>query len=110
MKNRLSGIRDLLGKLYFLAKPYGRGKALLVLGVIVLQGILQVAGVTSVFPFLAVASDPEAFRKSALGARLLGALPPMTNTDMLVWAGIFSISILFLANASSLLADFVRFR
>jgi ABC-type multidrug transport system fused ATPase/permease subunit len=110
LKQRIASLLDLLRKLRFLVQPYGSGKALFVLLVVLLQALLQVAGVTSVFPFLALASDPDSFRASALGARVLDYLPPMTNQQLLMWSGLLSIGVLILSNAANLLSDYVRAR
>jgi ABC-type multidrug transport system fused ATPase/permease subunit len=95
-------------KLYFLAAPYSRRKPLIVLAVTLAQGLFQVAGVTSIFPFLAIASDPAAFRASGIGTAILGRLPELSDVAMLVWAGMFSIAMLAAANVSNLVGDYVR--
>ena len=97
-------------KLYFLAAPYSRCKPLIVLAVTLTQGLFQVVGVTSIFPFLAIASDPAAFRASGIGTAILGRLPELTDAAMLVWAGFFSIAMLAAANASNLVSDYARAR
>jgi ATP-binding cassette subfamily C protein len=78
--------------------------------VILFQGAMQVAGVASVFPFLAIAADPVAFRASRLGSMALGYFPPLTDAQLLTLAGAFSIALLFVANASSLVGDYARAR
>ena len=110
LKEKFSGWTDILRKLWFLARPYGLEKPALVLLVVLLQGVLQVAGVTSIFPFLALAADPDAFRSSKIGEALLQFLPPMENEQLLIWAGVLSISVLILSNAANLLSDYVRAR
>jgi hypothetical protein len=110
LKEKLAGSTDILRKLWFLARPYGLAKPVFVLFVILLQGTLQVAGVTSVFPFLALAADPDSFRASALGSRVLTNLPPLSNAQLLMLAGLLSIVVLVLSNAANLLSDYVRAR
>jgi len=110
LKEKFSGWTDILRKVWFLARPYGLAKPAFVLLVILLQGLLQVAGVTSIFPFLALAADPDAFRSSKIGEALLRFLPPMENAQLLIWAGVLSISVLILSNAANLLSDYVRAR
>jgi ATP-binding cassette subfamily C protein len=101
---------NLVTKVYDLARPYGRKKLALVFGVISLQGLFQVIGVTSIFPFLALASDPRQVRESEMGARMLAALPEMSDRTLLVVAGGFAILMLFLANGTLLLGEVVRVR
>lgn len=97
-------------KLYFLAAPYSRRKPLLVLGITLLQGVFQVAGVSSIFPFLAIAADPTAFRSTKVGGVMLSRLPEMSDAALLIWAGTFSIVMLVVSNAANLASDYARAR
>ena len=101
---------QLLRRCFTLAVPYGRRKLMLVLGVIFTNGLLQVVGVTSIFPFFALAADPDRIRKSHLGSVLLNHLPPMSQNVMLIWAGVASIVLLLVANAASLAGEVIRTR
>lgn len=101
---------DLIRRVLFLARPYGRGKLALVFCLSLAQGIFQVIGVTSIFPFLAIAADPERIRNSQFGRRFLDLLPPMDNRQLLLTAGIIAIVALLLSNAVNLLAEYARTR
>jgi len=101
---------QLVQRCYKLARPYGLGRLSLVLAVILLNGLFQVIGVTSVFPFFALAADPEMVKNSAAGVWVLERLPPMEDRDLLIWAGLFSIALLFVANGVSLMSDVIRSR
>lgn len=101
---------DLIRKVYTLAKPYGRRRLALVSGLSLAQGIFQVIGVTSIFPFLALAADPERLRNSQAGQRFLDLLPEMDNERLLLVAGIFAIVMLVLANVINVVSEFVRVR
>lgn len=81
-----------------------------VVAVILGNGLMQVFGVTSIFPFFALAANPELARESAMGAWVFEKLPVMDDNTLLVWAGVFSIAVLFLANGISLLSEVVRVR
>ncbi|PQO38077.1 ABC transporter ATP-binding protein [Blastopirellula marina] len=83
---------------------------LVVVGVSLLQGIFQVIGVTSIFPFLAVAADPQQLRDSVVGSQVLEQLPEMTNGQLLMACGGIAIAMLFIANAINLFSEFVRSR
>ena len=74
------------------------------------QGIFQVVGVTSIFPFLAIAADPDRIRHSQFGLRFLALLPPMSNRELLITAGIVAIVGLLFSNAVNLLAEYARTR
>ena len=101
---------NLVRRVLFLASPYGRKKLALVFFVSVVQAISQVIGVTSIFPFLAIAADPERIRRSQFGLRFLALLPPLGNRELLITAGIIAITALFLSNAVNLLAEYTRTR
>jgi len=108
LKTKLSNSAEIVRQLWFLARPYGILKPLLLLLVILLQGVLQVAGVASIFPFLAVAADPSAFRQSRIGGELLGQLSPMSNEQVLIVVGVVSILALVVSNAANLISDYFR--
>ena len=101
---------DLARKVYVLARPYGRKKLAAVCALSIAQGLFQVIGVTSVFPFLALASDPSRLRNSRVGSRFLDFLPEMSDAQLLRTAGLFAIAMLALANGVNLLAEYVRNR
>lgn len=93
-----------------LAAPYGRRRLAIVLAVIIVNGIFQVIGVASIFPFLALAADPDILRNSRQGILLFSRLPPISNQTLLVSTGIAAIVLLLISNATSLLADVLRAR
>ncbi|PYK41891.1 MAG: hypothetical protein DME60_00955 [Verrucomicrobia bacterium] len=101
---------NLIRRVLFLARPYGRKKLALVFFLSLAQGIFQVIGVTSIFPFLAIAADPDRIRHSQFGLRFLALLPPMSNRELLITAGIVAIIGLLLSNAVNLLAEYARTR
>jgi len=100
----------LLRRCFWIAAPFGRRKLAVVIGVIFLNGVFQVIGVTSIFPFFALAAQPERVRSSRFGSWMLGHLPQMSERTMLVWAGIASIALLFLSNAVTLAGEVIRTR
>ena len=75
-----------------------------------LQGILQVIGVTSIFPFLALVADPQRINDSQFGRFFLSFLPEMETSQLLVVAGIFAIVMLLFANMINILGEFHRNR
>ncbi len=100
----------LLTRCYRLALPYGRLKLFTVLGLILFNGLLQLIGVTSIFPFFALAADPDRIRNSRFGAWFLSFLPPMDGNHLLVVAGCFSIMMLLIASVGSIASEVVRIR
>jgi ABC-type multidrug transport system fused ATPase/permease subunit len=106
----LTGFFRLLSRCFALAAPYGRRKLMVVLAVIFANGLFQVIGVTSIFPFFALAAEPDRIRNSRFGSWLLSYLPPMDQNTLLIWAGIVSIALLFLSNAVTLAGEVIRTR
>jgi ABC-type multidrug transport system fused ATPase/permease subunit len=100
----------LLTRCYRLALPYGRLKLFAVLGLILFNGLLQLVGVTSIFPFFALAADPDRIRHSNFGSRFLSILPPLDNNNLLVVSGCCSIGILFFAGIGSIFSEIIRVR
>jgi ATP-binding cassette subfamily C protein len=106
----LSSFVKLLTRCYRLALPYGRLRLFAVLGLILFNGLLQLIGVTSIFPFFALAADPDRIRKSTFGSWFLHFLPPMDGNHLLVVAGSFSILMLVIASVGSIASEVIRIR
>lgn len=95
---------------YRLALPYGKMRLLAVLGLILFNGLLQLVGVTSIFPFFAFAADPDRMRNSKFGRILLPYFPNVSTDRLLVVAGIAAILMLFIAGIGSVASDVIRTR
>lgn len=106
----LTGFFRLLSRCFALAAPYGRRKFVIVLAVIFANGLFQVIGVTSIFPFFALAAEPDRIRNSRFGSWLLAHLPAMDQNTLLIWAGVVSIALLFFSNAVTLAGEVIRTR
>lgn len=100
----------LINQVLTLAQPFGRFKLALVFFVVLVQGLFQVAGVTSVFPFLALAADPGQIHDSACIDFLNSVLPDLTDNQLLTAFGMFAITMMVLSNLSNILSEFVRAR
>ena len=103
-------VSDLLRRVLFLARPYGRAKLAGVFSLSLAQAVFQVIGVTSIFPFLALAADPERIRRSNFGTRFLSLFPPMENFELLLAAGVIAIAAILVSNAVNLVAEYGRTR
>ncbi len=110
MSSNSASMTELVRRCYRLAAPFGRVKFIAVMAVIFANGFAQVAGVTSVFPFFALAANPERVTESAIGQWITARIPSMDHSTMLIWAGCISIVSLLLANGISLMSDVVRMR
>jgi ATP-binding cassette, subfamily B, bacterial PglK len=106
----IHNVADLIRRVLFLARPYGRAKLAGVFSLSLAQALFQVIGVTSIFPFLAIVADPDRIRRSHFGMRFLELFPPMENRQLLVIAGVIAIAGLLVSNAINLLAEYARTR
>ena len=110
MPRFIHNVSDLIRRVLFLARPYGRAKLGAVFLLSLAQAFFQVIGITSIFPFLAIAADPERIRRSHFGMRFLNLFPPMENRQLLLIAGLIAIVALLASNAVNLLAEYSRTR
>jgi ATP-binding cassette, subfamily B, bacterial PglK len=106
----IHNVSDLIRRVLFLARPYGRIKLALIFSLSLAQALFQVIGITSIFPFLAIAADPERLRRSHFGTQFLGLFPPMENQQLLLVAGMIAIGGLLASNMVNLLAEYARTR
>ena len=106
----IHNVADLIRRVLFLARPYGRAKLAFVFSLSLAQALFQVIGITSIFPFLAIAADPDRIRRSHFGTRFLSLFPPMEDKELLLVAGIIAIVGLFASNAVNLVAEYARTR
>ena len=110
MPRFVHNVSDLIRRVLFLARPYGRAKLAGVFSLALAQAVFQVIGVTSIFPFLAIAADPDRIRRSHFGTRFLSLFPPMGNRQLLIITGVIAIAGLLFSNAINLLAEYARTR
>jgi ATP-binding cassette, subfamily B, bacterial PglK len=106
----LHNVADLIRRVLFLARPYGRAKLAAIFSFSLAQALFQVIGITSIFPFLAIAADPERIRRSHFGTKFLSLFPHMEDRQLLLIAGIIAIVALLLSNAVNLLSEYARTR
>jgi ABC-type multidrug transport system fused ATPase/permease subunit len=110
MPRFVHNVSNLIRRVLFLARPYGRAKLAGVFSLALAQAVFQVIGATSIFPFLAVAADPERIRRSHFGAIFLSLFPPMGNLQLLMITGVIAIAGVLFSNALNLLAEYARTR
>ena len=110
MPRFIHNVSGLIRRVLFLARPYGRAKLAGVFSLSFAQALFQVIGITSIFPFLALAADPERIRRSHFGTRFLNFFPPMENRQLLLVAGVIAVAALLASNAVNLLAEYARTR
>ena len=97
-------------KVFLLARPFGLRRLGVVFFFMFAQGLFQVAGVASIFPFLALAADPQRIYDSKLGRWFLHFLPEMNNGQLLAVAGVFAVGMMFLSNGFNIVSEYKRNR
>ena len=110
MPRFVHNVSNLIRRVLFLARPYGRAKLAGVFSLALAQAVFQVIGATSIFPFLAVAADPDRIRRSHFGTVFLSLFPPMGNLQLLIITGVIAIVGVLVSNAINLLAEYARTR
>src|SRR5206468_118144 len=110
MPRFVHNVSNLIRRVLFLARPYGRAKLAGVFSLALTQAVFQVIGATSIFPFLAVAADPDRIRRSHFGTVFLSLFPPMGNLQLLIVTGVIAIVGVLFSNAINLLAEYARTR
>lgn len=93
-----------------ITRPYGRRRLAVVFCLELMQAFFQVVGVGSIYPFLALASNPESIHNSQFGSQVIALLPPMSSQQMLFWAGVTAIIMLLVSNAANLVSEIGRVR
>jgi ABC-type multidrug transport system fused ATPase/permease subunit len=73
-----------------------------------IQGLFQALGVTSIFPFLAVAAAPEKLRNSEIGSYILEQMPSMTNQQLLLATGAVAVCMLIATSGLTLYSEYYR--
>ncbi len=75
-----------------------------------LQAFSQIISVAAVFPFLALAAEPEKFDQSGVGRWLLFLLPGKSYEQLLAVTGFGLIAAFFFGNGASMYGEFYRAR
>jgi ABC-type multidrug transport system fused ATPase/permease subunit len=105
-----SAITAIIAKTYALARPYGQKKLVFVAILAVIQGFATMVGISSIFPFLALASDPQRIYQSPLGKSFMQLFPSMDHNQLLVLTGILAVGLLFLSSLVNIVGDYLRVR
>lgn len=93
-----------------LALPFGRKWMAVVSALILAQGVFQVVGVASIFPFLALASDLERMNEHRVAEIIRMVLPGLDATGLLLVAGTGAVAMLLVSNGLNLASEYMRTR
>jgi ATP-binding cassette, subfamily B, bacterial PglK len=97
-------------KLYDLLDRRERRRAVLVFGLMLVVATLEVVGVASIMPFMAVVSNPEVLRTNAYLAWAYDAFGFHTQEAFLFWLGLGVFALLIFSLAAKALSFWVQVR
>jgi ABC-type multidrug transport system fused ATPase/permease subunit len=97
-------------KLWQLLNPHERRQALLLLGLVVVMGFMQMAGVASVMPFMSTAANPEVVQTNAYLAAAYRTLGFTTPERFLLFLGVVVFLTVIISIAVKALTTYVQVR
>ena len=101
---------SLLKSIYSIFSPKERSKGIIVIGLAILLGVLEAAGVASVMPFLAVAGNPEIINEVWTLRWTYEKLAFPTTRNFLIFLGTASVGVLIFTSFFRLFANYVQIR
>ena len=101
---------SLLKSIYSIFSPKERSKGIIVIGLAILLGVLEAAGVASVMPFLAVAGNPEIINEVWALRWAYEKLAFSTTRNFLIFLGTASVGVLIFTSFFRLFANYVQLR
>jgi ABC-type bacteriocin/lantibiotic exporter with double-glycine peptidase domain len=104
-----SGILSIRKVLSLLDKGERKRLGLVALGS-VFMALVEVVGVGSIMPFMAVATQPELIRTNQILAAVYRTLGFTSDTPFLVFLGIAVLAFLILSNASQAIVSFMKMK
>ncbi len=90
--------------------PGERRRLLLLLPAVTLMALLQVAGIASVMPFLALVANPDTIHANAILARVYDTLGFASSNAFLVFAGVAALVALVGSNAFTAFTEWLLLR
>lgn len=99
-----------LKKLFDLLTPHERRRAALLLGMILITAFLDVVGVASIMPFMAVAANPQVIETNAILAGAYDTFGFMDPQGFLFFLGVMVFGALVVSISFKALATYVQLR
>lgn len=100
----------MLLQLYSLLSPKERLQALYCFAAMVLMGLIDVIGVASIMPFIAVIADPDAVTHHAKLAWLYQYFHFTSNYRFLIFLGVLVLCVLLIGNGISMFTSWLIFK
>ncbi|MCC0179592.1 ABC transporter ATP-binding protein [Waterburya agarophytonicola K14] len=89
---------------------FGKRQIILLWILILLQGIIQVLGVFSIMPFLAIVNNPNKALESAMVQKIMQTIPFFEADHLVLIVGIFTITLLIASSVVNGVTDFLKAR
>lgn len=97
-----------LAEMKILVGPYGAGKLVSLLLVMIGQVAAQTLSLVALFVFFTAISDPASFREGIVGGFILTVFGDLTRNDLISTTGIATLGAFALASMFSLWAEYTR--
>ena len=107
---KATGVRPALAHLRYLLPSAERRKALWVAALASSMGLIEVAGIASVIPFLSLLTTPDSYRSSPFSKMARNVLGIEGLGDLVVAAGLLVFAVLLIRNSLSALATTVSLK
>lgn len=104
------GVGEAVSKLYALLDPSERRRFYLLLPAVTAMALLQVVGIASVLPFLALVTDPTVVETNALLSRVYDLLGFASLRSFLVFAGVGALALLIVSNGFTAFVEWLLLR
>jgi len=104
------GVGEAVGKLYALMDARERRRFFLLLPAVTAMALLQVVGIASVLPFLAIVTDPTVIETNAVLAWAYEALGFASLNSFLVFAGLGALVLLIVGNGFTAFVEWLLLR
>ncbi|MES2218865.1 MAG: ABC transporter ATP-binding protein [Pseudomonadota bacterium] len=101
---------EILKKIFSLLTPKERSSAYLCFAAMLLMAIVEVVGVASIMPFMAVLADPDAVQHHAKLAWLYNELQFTSSHRFLIFLGFVVLGVLIFSNTVSMLTTWLILR
>jgi ABC-type multidrug transport system fused ATPase/permease subunit len=101
---------DTFRKLYDLLDPRERRNALLLLAMILLQGLVEAAGVASILPFMAVVTNPQLIQSNPYLAAAYNSLGFNNHVSFLIFLGIAALVVILIRIGGAAMTSYATTR
>jgi ATP-binding cassette, subfamily B, bacterial PglK len=99
-------MRDILRTLLEMLAPRERRNFYLLMGLTVVVGFFEMAGIASILPFMAVLAEPESIETNAFLAHIYEVLNFTSTDDFLIFLGLVTFAIVMVGVVAHILSNY----